>query len=98
ADNKLCYPNAAMTIGACRAYFQLQDGLTAGESSTAGAKSISHIVLNFGDGVATGITNTNFTDGTDQTGGWYDLSGRRLAGQPSAKGIYINNGLKIVIK
>ena len=98
ADNKLCYPNAAMTIGACRAYFQLQDGLTAGESSSAGAKSISHIVLNFGDGVATGITNTDFTDGTDEKGAWYDLSGRRLTSKPAQKGIYIYEGKKIVIK
>ncbi len=27
--------------------------------------------------------------------GWYDLSGRRLAGQPTAKGIYIHNGKKV---
>jgi hypothetical protein len=30
--------------------------------------------------------------------GWYSLDGRRLAGKPSAKGMYINNGKKIVIK
>ena len=29
---------------------------------------------------------------------WYDLSGRRLNAKPHAKGIYINNGKKIVIK
>ena len=29
---------------------------------------------------------------------WYDLSGRRLAGQPSAKGLYIHDGKKVVIK
>ena len=97
-DNNLCYPNDAMTIGACRAYFQLADGITAGEPASAGAKGISHIVLNFGDDVATGITNTDFTDGTDETGAWYDLSGRRLTSKPNQKGIYINNGIKVVIK
>ena len=54
--------------------------------------------LNFGDDVATGVTNTNFTDGTDQTGGWYDLSGRRLTSKPTQKGIYINKGKRIMIK
>ena len=98
ADNKLCYPNAAMTIGACRAYFQLADGLTAGESPSAGAKSISHIVLNFGDGVATGITNTDFTDDTDKADVWYSLDGRHLSSKPTQKGIYIYKGNKIVIK
>ncbi len=29
---------------------------------------------------------------------WYDLSGRRLSGKPKAKGVYINNGRKVVIK
>lgn len=29
---------------------------------------------------------------------WYTLDGRRLIGQPTTKGIYINNGKKIVIK
>ena len=97
-DNNLCYPNAAMTIGACRAYFQLADGITAGESSTAGAKSISNIVLNFGDGVATGVTNTNFTDDTDKADVWYSLDGRHLSSKPTQKGIFIYKGNKIVIK
>jgi len=29
---------------------------------------------------------------------WYDLNGRRLNGTPVAKGIYIKNGKKVVIK
>ena len=29
---------------------------------------------------------------------WYTLDGVRLSGKPSTKGIYINNGKKIVIK
>jgi hypothetical protein len=29
---------------------------------------------------------------------WYTLDGRRLTGKPTAKGLYINNGRKVVIK
>ena len=29
---------------------------------------------------------------------WYDLSGRKLNGMPSKKGLYIINGKKVVIK
>lgn len=29
---------------------------------------------------------------------WYDLSGRKLIGKPKAKGIYINNGRKFILK
>ena len=46
----------------------------------------------------TGIDSLDLTDSTAQTGIWYSLSGLRLNGKPSAPGIYINNGKKIVIK
>ena len=29
---------------------------------------------------------------------WYSLDGRKLDGKPSAKGMYIKNGKKVVIK
>ena len=33
-----------------------------------------------------------------QTEGWYDLSGRKLAGKPAQKGIYVNGGRKVTVK
>ena len=30
--------------------------------------------------------------------GWYDLSGRKLYGKPTKKGLYIHNGRKFAIK
>ena len=30
--------------------------------------------------------------------GWYSLDGRRLGSKPTAPGLYINNGRKVVIK
>ena len=29
---------------------------------------------------------------------WYDLNGRRLNGKPTAKGIYVNNGRKVMVR
>ena len=29
---------------------------------------------------------------------WYTLDGRKLSGKPNAKGVYIQNGKKIVVK
>lgn len=29
---------------------------------------------------------------------WYDLSGRKLSGKPSQRGIYLNNGRKVILK
>ena len=95
AANKLYYPNAAMTIGTHRAYFQLADGITAGEP----ASLVRAFNLNFGDDEATGIISVHdsgFTvNGSDA---WYTLDGRRLDGQPTAKGLYIHGGKKVAIK
>ena len=40
------------------------------------------------------LTIDNYADADD----WYDLQGRKLSGKPTQKGLYINNGRKIVIK
>ena len=44
---------------------------------------------------ATGIANI---EKAENTGDWYDISGRKLAGKPSMKGIYVNGGRKVTIK
>ena len=101
ADNKLYYPSTGMTVGSCRAVFCLND-ITAGDLP-AGARSF---VLNFGDGEeTTGISSLTPNPSPKGEGSWYDLQGRRIS-VPSAtsvpsvfpKGVYINNGKKIIIK
>ena len=105
AGNKLYYPNAAMTIGACRAYFQLADGLIAGEPATSTDNGINQFVLNFGDGETSGIVDVDFKSTSRESGisnplkqTWFTLDGRKLSGKPTQKGIYIKNGRKVVIK
>ena len=51
--------------------------------------------IGFGEDGTTGITTTDFKN-TDDT--WYSLDGRRLSGQPTQKGVYVNNGRKVVVK
>ena len=98
ADNTLYYPTASgFTVNAFRGYFQLK-GLTAGEPNS-NQPGVRAFVLNFGDDSnATGILTTNFTNPTNSDNEWYSLDGCRLNGKPTAKGIYINNGRKVVIK
>ena len=49
--------------------------------------------------VEDGATGIRLVDGAQADGGdWYDLSGRRLSGKPVSKGVYIQNGKKVVIK
>ena len=99
AGNKLGYAKTDRTIangkalGACRAYFDIP--------SVAGAPAINSYELNFGedDENTTGIIEVN-TNNTNKAEGVFDLQGRRIANgqKPTAKGLYIVNGKKIVIK
>lgn len=89
ANNKLYYPSQDVKFGAFRAYFQL-DGITAADVST------TRMVFEVNE--ASGITTTNHTNFANNDGVWYDLSGRKLNGKPTTKGLYIVNGKKVVVK
>ena len=92
SGNTLYWPNASMTIGAQRAYFRLNDG-------NMDAK-IRAFVLNFDDdSEETGISDAPRLNDKGQmiNDAWYDLSGRKLNSKPTTKGLYINNGRKVVI-
>lgn len=99
AANKLYYPTKSMTIGTHRAYFQLLGDLTAGEPvSGSNAKLIRAFNLNFGDDEATSVTTPLALWRGAGGEAWYTLDGRRLDGQPTAKGLYIHGGKKVAIK
>ena len=51
-----------------------------------------------GETTAIGTLDTTTGEVTFDSEAWYTLDGVRLSGQPSTKGIYINNGKKVVIK
>ena len=86
AENKLYWPNADMTLGACRAHFELSDG--------SGAREIK---LNFEGGESTSIHNAQCTM-HNEAGAWYDMQGRKFSQKPTKKGLYIYKGRKVVIQ
>ena len=91
-DSKLYYPGVDVPMNAFRGYFQLKNGLTAGDLPTNGAKNF---VLDFGD------STTEIGASLNDNGQWindnfYSIDGRKLQGEPTQKGIYIRNGKKIV--
>ena len=51
-----------------------------------------------GETTAIGTLDTTTGEVSFDSEAWYTLDGVRLSGQPSTKGIYINNGKKVVIK
>lgn len=78
--------NSNPSIGACRAYFELSDGQLARQ-----------FVLNFDGCETTAVFDLNINEQIINNN-WYDLSGRKLDSKPTQKGVYINNGHKVVIK
>ena len=51
-----------------------------------------------GEVTGIGTISTKTGEGTIDSGAWYSLDGRRIVGKPSVKGIYVNNGNKVIIK
>jgi hypothetical protein len=87
-SNLLWYPTAAINVNAFRGYFELASPLSASkfelvfEEGTTGFRPI--------DNISSAKSKEN-----DQ---WYSVDGRRLNAKPTTKGIYINNGRKVVMR
>lgn len=82
--------NDGVFLSPYRAYFQL-DGQTTGD--------LTVLVSKLGDeqGVITSMPLESSSPWmTGET--YYSLDGRRLSGKPTQRGIYINNGRKVVVK
>ena len=84
----LVHPSATGDMKGFRGYFLMHD-------APAGAREF---IMNFGDGETNGIQPIRMENGTTPAEGTYDLSGRRIQGQPTQKGVYIQNGKKVIIK
>ncbi len=93
AENTLYYPTAGAEIGACRAYFKLADGLTAGDPK----KNIKAFVLNFDEESESNSISTIDAD-APASDGWFTIDGRRLLEAPEQPGLYIRNGQKVLLK
>ena len=58
------------------------------------ANAAPAMTIVFGEVTGIGVID----NGQRTSGDWYDLNGRKLEGRPTKKGVYINNGRKVVIK
>ena len=97
SSNTLYYPSREdFTLKTFRAYFTLNNGLTAGEPASQQAP-VRAFVLNFDEDEATGIATMSDVR-SKMSDVWYTLDGRQLDGKPTTSGLYIVNGKKTVIK
>ena len=92
------------SVPSLRCYLKYKDGQ---QFTGAGARGMTRadedlpqtITVRFigANGEVTAIGTLNTQTGEIVTDGWYTLSGTRLSGKPSKRGIYINNGRKVVL-
>jgi len=96
--NRLGYAKTDRTVangkalGTCRAYFEI-----------TGAAAVRSFIMDFGDddnttGIIEAGANSQLSTLNSQLSTWYTLDGRRLQGKPAQKGVYIQNGKKVIIK
>ena len=82
--SKLKHTANNRTLKSCRAYFQFTEGATPAK-----------FMLDFGD-ETTGIVENNREKVANNR--WSTIDGKLLQQQPTRKGVYIHNGVKVVIK
>ena len=90
-ENKLYYPQNGASIGAFRAYFQINSEYTEGSGEDVKAFNIS-----FGDGTETSIIDARGMMEDGRGDAIYNIAGQRLS-KPQ-RGINIINGRKVVVK
>lgn len=93
------------SVPAMRCYLKYKDGESYSgarsfEGSTGSDDIPQTIIVQLIDveGNVTSIGTINTRTSEFTTDGWYTLDGHHLQGKPSKKGVYINNGRKVMIK
>jgi hypothetical protein len=83
--NEFIWVKDAVSIAANHAWLQVP---------ASGAQQARTLTIVFSDATAIGAVSKTGTDDNS----WYDLNGRKLDKKPTRKGVYIQNGRKVVIK
>ena len=93
-ENKLYYPSNGAGLGAQRAYFKI------GSDAQHAPMRVTSFSISFGDGgTTTGVIAVDASElKNNDSDAWYNIYGIKLEGKPTQKGLYINNGIKVVIE
>lgn len=94
---KFWYSRGKTPLMAFRAYFDFYDVLPEASAQEAGVRMM--ITFDDNSGEPSSIHQTSFINRLEESGVWYDMSGRKIANrQPASrqlqKGLYISNGHK----
>lgn len=96
--------NQGASLKDCSAYIKMPASQMKVLSDNNGGQAKSIIVFcddlfgEINNGIATGISEVNEENGVNGKAEWYSLDGQKLNGVPTAKGLYIVNGKKVLVK
>lgn len=90
--NKLGYSKNPRTLRSCRAHFMIP-------TSSSGIRAMVDFDIDFNGGESTGVAALNDNgEMIHDNDGWYTLTGVKLDGKPTRRGIYLHNGRKEAVK
>ncbi|MBQ8096334.1 MAG: endonuclease/exonuclease/phosphatase family protein [Prevotella sp.] len=82
----------------CPSFLDTEEGLYIGTCNPFYGGQLYLLTNQDKDPVTTGISTLPSADSQTDGQAWYSLDGRRLEGTPTAKGLYLRNGRKEIIK
>ena len=95
SGNKIGYSANLRTLRSFRAHLWVKPN----EEPNGKAQAVRYINIDYGDSETTSLSEELRVKSEEiATAQWYSLDGRKVAGQPTQKGMYIVNGKKVIIK
>ncbi len=90
--NTLGYSKNNRTLRSCRAHFMIP-------TTTSGIRAMMNFDIDFNGGESTGVAALNDNrEMIHDNDGWYTLTGVKLDGKPTRRGIYLHNGRKEAVQ
>lgn len=90
--NTLGYSKNNRTLRSCRAHFMIP-------TTTSGIRAMVDFDIDFNGGESTGVAALNDNgEMIHDNDGWYTLTGVKLDGKPTRRGIYLHNGRKEAVQ
>lgn len=90
--NTLGYSKNPRTLRSCRAHFMIP-------TSSSGIRAMMDFDIDFNGGESTGVAALNDNrEMIHDNDGWYTLTGVKLDGKPTRRGIYLHNGRKEAVQ
>lgn len=90
SDNTLGYSKNPRTLRSCRAHFMIP--------TSAGIRAMLDFDIDFGNEEVTAIANLKSQISSLKPESWFTLTGMKLDGKPTQRGIYLHNGRKEAVR